>query len=303
MTFPMYFPSAFGPEPFPLPFATYSVRPSGETVTAVGYHPAGISPATRMRCASRWTTATALFPAIATYSARPSGESASALGSLPSGAWGSRATVSCSTTAPRARSTRAGGGERAAAARPPRPAKPDQPIPPFGPAAARPRGVAPLATGAGQPQPRRPQRVAPHDAAGGGVDPHQAVLAVSVVRHHQRPVGKQREVERQRAHRDLTARRVDAPAGGEQGRTVFQGAGCEPGGEEREAREGGQGEQGEQGALEHGAQYRRSRERRQPLRRPRRALSEARRVSFQAVTDSRCRAGRSNIQWNDAGSA
>src|SRR5438132_70266 len=99
----MYFPSAFGPEPFPLPFATYRVRPSGETVTAVGYHPAGISPATRMRCPSRWTTATALFPAIATYNARPSGESASALGSLPSGAWGSRATVRFPTTATRPR--------------------------------------------------------------------------------------------------------------------------------------------------------------------------------------------------------
>ena len=66
ITLPMYLWSAFGPEPPPLPFATYSVRPSGDVATAVGYQPAGISPATRMRSAPSRTTATALLPAIAT---------------------------------------------------------------------------------------------------------------------------------------------------------------------------------------------------------------------------------------------
>ena len=102
----MYLPSGFAPDPAPLPFATYSARPSGDTATAVGYHPTGMSPATRMRAGSRRTTATALLPAIATYRVFPSGDSASALGSLPVGAWGSSATVSCSRTAPRAGSTR-----------------------------------------------------------------------------------------------------------------------------------------------------------------------------------------------------
>src|SRR5207237_10055436 len=107
ITLPMYFPSGFAPDPAPLPFATYSARPSGDTATAVGYQPTGTSPATRMRVLSRRTTATALLPAIATYRVFPSGDRASALGSLPVGAWGSSATVSCSTTAPRAGSTRA----------------------------------------------------------------------------------------------------------------------------------------------------------------------------------------------------
>src|SRR5437762_11901155 len=103
----MYLPSGFAPDPAPLPFATYSARPSGGTATAVGYQLTGPSPATRIRVVSRRTTATALLPAIATYRVFPSGDSASALGSLPVGAWGSSATVSCSTTAPCARSTRA----------------------------------------------------------------------------------------------------------------------------------------------------------------------------------------------------
>src|SRR5437763_4559375 len=98
--------SDLAPDPAPLPFATYNARRSGDTATAVGYQPTGTSPATRMRVASRRTTATELLPAIATYRVFASGDSASALGSLPVGAWGSSATVSCSTTAPRARSTR-----------------------------------------------------------------------------------------------------------------------------------------------------------------------------------------------------
>src|SRR5437763_7562221 len=102
ITLPMYVPSGFAPDLAPLPFATYSARPSGDTARAVGYHPTGMSPATRMRAGSRRTTATALLPAIATYRVFPSGDSASALGSLPVGAWGSSATVSCSRTAPRA---------------------------------------------------------------------------------------------------------------------------------------------------------------------------------------------------------
>src|SRR5256885_11575746 len=100
ITLPMYVPSGFAPEPAPLPLATNKVEPSAETVTAVGYQPTGISPATRIPARSRRTTATALLPAIATYRVRPSGESASALGSLPTGACGARATVSCSTTWP-----------------------------------------------------------------------------------------------------------------------------------------------------------------------------------------------------------
>src|SRR5437879_2014656 len=84
----MYLPSGFAPDPAPLPFATYSARPSGDTATAVGYQPTGTSPATRMRVVSRRTTATALLPAIATYRVFPSGDRASALGSLPVGAWG-----------------------------------------------------------------------------------------------------------------------------------------------------------------------------------------------------------------------
>src|SRR2546423_5837237 len=103
----MYVPSRLAPEPFPLPLATNRVRPSDDVATAVGYQPAGMSPATRMPVRPIRTTATALFPAIATYSVRPSGESASALGSLPVAAWGDRATASCSTTVPVRRSTRA----------------------------------------------------------------------------------------------------------------------------------------------------------------------------------------------------
>ena len=87
-----------------MPLATNSVRPSAAVVTAVGYQPTGISPATCMPVRPIWTTATALLPAIATYSVRPSGESASALGSLPVGAWGESATVTCSTTVPVRRS-------------------------------------------------------------------------------------------------------------------------------------------------------------------------------------------------------
>src|SRR2546429_9575362 len=107
ITLPMYLPSGFAPDRAPLPFATYNARPSGDTATAVGYQPTGTSPATRMRVASRRTTATELLPAIATYRGFASGDSASALGSLPVGAWGSSATGDCSTTAPRASSTRA----------------------------------------------------------------------------------------------------------------------------------------------------------------------------------------------------
>src|SRR5438034_2120772 len=107
MTLPMYVPSAFAPEPLPLPFATYSVRPSAEAATALGYHPAGMRPAKRIPLAPRRTTATALLPAMATYSVRPSGDRASALGSLPGGASGASATVSCSRTWPVTRSTRA----------------------------------------------------------------------------------------------------------------------------------------------------------------------------------------------------
>src|SRR5947207_4896015 len=103
----MYVPSRLAPEPFPLPLATNSVRPSADVATAVGYQPTGTSPATRIPVRLIRTTATALFPAMATYSVRPSGESASALGSLPVGAWGDRATASCSTTLPVRRSTRA----------------------------------------------------------------------------------------------------------------------------------------------------------------------------------------------------
>src|SRR2546425_4364295 len=40
-----------------------------------------------------------------------------------------------------------------------------------------------LATGAGQAEPRRPERVAPHDAPGDGVDPHEPVLAVRSEEH------------------------------------------------------------------------------------------------------------------------
>ena len=103
----MYVSSRLAPEPFPLPLATNSVRPSADVATAVGYQPTGTSPATRIPLRLIRTTATALFPAMATYSVRPSGESASALGSLPVGAWGDRATASCSTTLPVRRSTRA----------------------------------------------------------------------------------------------------------------------------------------------------------------------------------------------------
>src|SRR2546422_10687416 len=107
ITLPMYVPSGLAPEPAPLPLATNKVEPSAETATAVGYQPAGMSPATRNALRSNRTTATALLPAIATYRVRPSGESASALGSRPTGACGARATVSCSTTRPVAMSTRA----------------------------------------------------------------------------------------------------------------------------------------------------------------------------------------------------
>src|SRR2546422_9627264 len=107
ITLPMYVPSGLAPEPAPLPLATNKVEPSAETATAVGYQPAGMSPATRNALRSNRTTATALLPAIATYRVRPSGESASALGSLPTGAGGARATVSCPTPRPVATSTRA----------------------------------------------------------------------------------------------------------------------------------------------------------------------------------------------------
>src|SRR5881628_199296 len=107
ITSAMYVWSAFGPDPAPLPLATNSVRPSGAIATAVGYQPTGIIPATRMPFAPTRTTASALLPAMATYSVRRSGASARALGSLPVGACGSSATVSCSTTAPVARFTRA----------------------------------------------------------------------------------------------------------------------------------------------------------------------------------------------------
>src|SRR2546430_2638396 len=103
----MYVPSRLAPEPFPLPLATNRVRPSDDVATAVGYQPAGMSPATRIPVRPIRTTATALFPAMATYSVRPSGESASALGSLPVAARGDRATASCSTTLPVRRSMRA----------------------------------------------------------------------------------------------------------------------------------------------------------------------------------------------------
>src|SRR5947207_12773623 len=97
----MYVSSRLAPEPFPLPLATNRVRPSAEVATAVGYQPAGMSPATRIPVRPIRTTATALFPAMAPYRGRPSGESASALGWLPAAARGDRATASCSTTVDR----------------------------------------------------------------------------------------------------------------------------------------------------------------------------------------------------------
>src|SRR2546426_12420243 len=98
-------PSGFAPDRAPLPFATYNARPSGDTATAVGYQPPRTSPATRMRVASRRTTATALLPALATYRGFASGDSASAVGGLPGRPGGARAAGSWSPTGPRAGST------------------------------------------------------------------------------------------------------------------------------------------------------------------------------------------------------
>src|SRR5256712_2016664 len=86
----------FEREASPLPLATKSVRLSGLTATAVGYHPTGMNPSTtetdsRFFLASSEivfeisTTTTLLLSAFATNSVLPSGETATATGVLPSG--------------------------------------------------------------------------------------------------------------------------------------------------------------------------------------------------------------------------
>src|SRR5438552_18390692 len=86
----------FGREASPLPLATKSVRLSGLTASAVGYHPTGINPSitetdSRFFLASSEIvfeisiTTTLLLSAFATNSVLPSGETARPTGVLPSG--------------------------------------------------------------------------------------------------------------------------------------------------------------------------------------------------------------------------
>src|SRR5256885_2314296 len=234
------------------------VWPSDDVATAVGYQPAGISPATRMPVRSIRTTATALFPAIATYSVRPSGESASALGSLPVGARGESATVTCSTTVPVRRSTRAT---------------------PFAPAPPRPPGSAPAPAGPARPEPRRDLSL-PHDRSLHRVDPHQSVRPVAAVRDHQRTVGQGDEAQRQRAHGHEPAGGPDAPARRQERRAVALSPRHDARGEEGEA---GERWQGEQGSDAHGANIAAREPDVIPLGGLGRALLEARPLSFPAV--------------------
>ena len=166
---------------------------------------------------------------------------------------------------PRREQPRARIGERDGVGAPPRAALPGQPVHPVAAAAARPHGVAPVAASAREPEPRRLERQPPHHAAGERVDAHHPVLAVSVVRHEHRAIGEGDEVERQGTDADLATRRTDTPAGGEQRGSVRLRPGGESSGDEAEACDDGHGEQGEQSAFEHGQEYRRSREPRQPL--------------------------------------
>ena len=166
---------------------------------------------------------------------------------------------------PRRKQLRARVRERHGVDAPPRAALPGQPIHTVGAAAARPHRVAPVVAGAGQPEPRRLERQPPHHIAGERVDAHQAVLAVAVVRHQHGAVRERHEIERQRADADLATRGVDPPAGWKQGGPVLLGPGREASGDEAEGCNGGHGEQSEQGAFEHGQEYARSRQPRQPL--------------------------------------
>src|SRR5881296_217154 len=109
--------------------------------------------------------------------------------------------------------------------------------------------VAPTAARPRQPEPRGRKPRPPHDLRADGIDPHQAVLPVAVVRDEHGPVGQREEVERQRADRHLTPGGPDAPARRELRRAVTQRSGDEAGGEERSARER---RQQEQEAFEHG---------------------------------------------------
>src|SRR5487761_2168315 len=81
-------PFTSGMEERPFPLATYSVLSSGLSASAVGYHPTGMNPSTKL-CARRGpakeTTATQLLSALATNKRRPSRVSATALVVEPMG--------------------------------------------------------------------------------------------------------------------------------------------------------------------------------------------------------------------------
>src|SRR5207249_7376976 len=88
----------------------------------------------------------------------------------------------------------AGVAERDGVGRPPRAAQPGQPVDPIGPATARPHRVAPVATRAREPEPRRLEGVPPRDAAADRIDPHETVLAGPVVGDEERAVRERYEV-------------------------------------------------------------------------------------------------------------
>src|SRR6059058_4350055 len=82
----MYVPSRLAPEPFPLPLATYRVRPSGESASALGSLPvAARGDRATASCSTtvplrRSTRATAFAPASATYRSAPRSASAEGCG-------------------------------------------------------------------------------------------------------------------------------------------------------------------------------------------------------------------------------
>src|SRR5262249_19304076 len=81
----------FGFDPIPFPLQAIIRLPPGHAITAEGYHPVGMNPATRLDpLFDTSITQIALLSALATYSELPSGESASAFGVLPAGAFGVR---------------------------------------------------------------------------------------------------------------------------------------------------------------------------------------------------------------------
>ena len=133
-------------------------------------------------------------------------------------------------------------GERYGVGRPARAAQPHQAVHPVRAPSAGPDGVSPVPSRAGQAEPRGFEWQAPHELRGDGVDPHQPVRAVAVVRDQHRSVGEGEQVERQRPHRHLPARGANPPAGREERRAVFLRAGDEARGEHGEGGDRGNAE-------------------------------------------------------------